>query len=259
MFGPMCANIDLHEIVGEKANQFATARLEGARYALCSEPDPKDIREHVHKKISGGDIMKSERKYHTAYEFKPTHTLIIATNVEPDLRDPSSALMRRIHYFLFPNTFKDSVDHTVEPRMLEGKVGILNWLLDGYDAWKAAGTLVRPPSAVELMTEKADDHDLLGEFFEQCCQEALPSEFAPSETVFEVYSRFCQLRNMFPGHYQRFVQSLKKRYPFLKSGRMKFGKVTRRVLRGITLKTTEESFGRVADDKIKKYTESTQN
>jgi hypothetical protein len=81
-------------LFGDNSSEKHVHELKGLRFAYIDE-SPHGTRgstEHL-KQITGGGILSANDKYEKTYRFKPTHTLVLTSNHEPDLSDP--ALVRR--------------------------------------------------------------------------------------------------------------------------------------------------------------------
>jgi putative DNA primase/helicase len=134
------------------------ARLRGARFVSACESDQgQKISPALLKRLSGGgDKITASFKYRDEFEFVPTHKLWLATNHPPQLAAEDDALWRRIARVPFnvriPLEKQDS--RLQEKLKLEGP-GILNWMFEGWKAYRANG--LKLPAEVREETERYRD------------------------------------------------------------------------------------------------------
>lgn len=97
------ANISLQQLERDK---FATARLVGKLANVCADLPSADLMgTSVFKAVTGGDPISAERKFKTAFEFRPFCRLIFSANHYPQSRDSSAAFFRRWIVIPFGRTF----------------------------------------------------------------------------------------------------------------------------------------------------------
>lgn len=118
---------------GEAKNR---AELLGAKVNIQSELPSSDIgASHYVKAITSGDTIDAERKYESPFSFKPTVTLVIATNTIPlpDSADPSEGFISRVKLLRYPVTIeKDKRNPYLLEELLQEKDIIFSMLIDEY-------------------------------------------------------------------------------------------------------------------------------
>ncbi|MBN1299251.1 MAG: hypothetical protein JW997_06170, partial [Actinobacteria bacterium] len=98
------ASIDLNEL---SVNKFATSQLHGKLAIICGELDMNILsRTGVVKQITGGDRIKSEKKFKEPFYFKNYAKIIVMTNKLPETQDRTDAFYRRVNLTQFPNKFE---------------------------------------------------------------------------------------------------------------------------------------------------------
>jgi putative DNA primase/helicase len=152
------------------------ARLSGARLVVTSElEDGQRFAEAKVKQLTGSDVISGRFMRQDWFSFKPTHTLWLLANHQPEVRAGGPAFWRRIALLPFLHTVPaEQRDPHLEDRLVEEEgPQILSWMLAGAVAYLEHG-LSRPDS-VEVATEAyAKDQDTVARFVEECCDLAAP-------------------------------------------------------------------------------------
>jgi putative DNA primase/helicase len=116
------------------------------------------------KELTGGDSVRARRMREDFWEFKPTHTLIMATNHKPVVRGTDMAIWRRLKLIPFTVTMADADADVAMPEKLKAELpGILSWCVRGCLAWQARG-LDAPEEVTEATTTYRREQDVLGLF-----------------------------------------------------------------------------------------------
>jgi putative DNA primase/helicase len=145
------------------------------------------------KRLTGGDTIRTHRKYGHTFEFKPIHTLFLATNTQPGVRDGDAAIWDRLRLIPFNHTFKPDRrlprDKVTEMFAAEGS-GVLTWIVQGAIdyLWHSLGD---EPSAVRHKTrEYQENEDLLGQFIADRCSTE-PDQKETTKNLFDAYQAWC--------------------------------------------------------------------
>lgn len=169
-------------------NQHPTGLMDlrGCRLAVTNEaPEGRRWNESLVKQLTGGDKIKARAMRQDFVEFDPTHTIIMATNARPLVREQGPAFWARVSMIPWVVSFRGREDRDL-PRKLEAEaVGVLRYLVAGCLAWQAQG--LAPPSAVVRAGEDyRESQDTIGVFISDCLE---PS---PKDAVSKkhVYNRF---------------------------------------------------------------------
>ena len=81
--------------------------------------------------------------------FKPSHTLMLATNHRPAVEPGESAFWSRYREIPFTVSFEGREDPELDDRIIANELpGVLRWLIDGYTAYRRDG--LAAPMAVQL-------------------------------------------------------------------------------------------------------------
>jgi len=170
IFGSYGAQIDFNSLarVGSKDGSRATpdiARLVGIRLALSNEPDRGVyVNEALMKQLTGNDDITARPLYGDVIQFKPVFRLFVTANSKPSIADDSLFTSDRIKLLPFTRHFNEDMRDTNLKaffRTKEAKSAILNWLIEGYNLYKAEG--LKNTSEMEAMTaEYRKENDLIG-------------------------------------------------------------------------------------------------
>lgn len=188
------------ETVAESKSSAGEARpelldLRGARFVLTAESSAgQRLNESLIKRLTGGNMLSARALYQTEFvKFRPGFKIFIEANHRPIIRNVDHAIWRRIKQIPFTVTIpkemkrpKNEVDDAIHAEFS----GILNWLLDGYDAWLSDG--LGSCQAVDEATEDyRDEMDPLAEFIdEHCCFDG--GGWASTGELRRTYARWCE-------------------------------------------------------------------
>jgi P4 family phage/plasmid primase-like protien len=140
------------------------ARLKGVRIAVISESgDGKALNESLVKELTGGDTITARKLYQDNFEFRPSHTFLMATNHRPLVQGTDLGLWRRLRLIPFVVTIPEAKQDPALREKLRGELpGILRWCVDGCLEWQRVG--LNPPAAVMAATEayRADSDSFRG-------------------------------------------------------------------------------------------------
>ena len=175
------------DLLMEQKNPRSTAgpspdiiSFKGVRLAIASETDKHaKISPARVKLFTGGDTLCG-RAPHDRFEinFRPTHTLVLATNHAPAGLTKDFALLKRLLYIHYPLKFVDDPDKNdptqkqrdpeLVERLRDEYPGILAWLVEGCLLWQRDG--LSPPARIRADIEElrlSEDH--LQQFLNECC------------------------------------------------------------------------------------------
>lgn len=166
--------------------------LPGMRLATAQEPEANTrLSEASIKRQTGGEKMTLRPLFQGMQRFTPTHKIILSFNNKPKIVAQDIGTWRRlamVHWAVALAGEKKAP--TGEPwhafyLRTEGP-GILNWLLDGFRAWREGG-LVVPDSVKATTQEYRRENDKLADFESEMLQRA------PDATVVaaELYRAYC--------------------------------------------------------------------
>lgn len=178
----------------KRATQMAT--LVGKRFALAQETgEGRALAEAAIKAMTGGDVVVARFLYQTAFSFKPTHKLWLATNSKPVVRDPSEGTWRRINLIPFDQHIPAAERDAKLPEKLKAELpGILRWAIDGCMTWQREG-LTRPEAVENATKSYRSDSDVLTAFLTESCtivDKPTPAAMTSVSKLYDVYRAWCE-------------------------------------------------------------------
>ena len=149
----------------------AVLRLMGARLVQMNELAEGEVwNESRLKELASREPVTARQLYGQSFEFKPTHKLVVRSNVQPVIRDGSDGTWRRMVLLRFGRKFTaDEQIPDLERQLigLEG-AGILAWMVEGCLKWQAGG--LQLPTSVRYETSGyRHEQDVVGQFIEEQC------------------------------------------------------------------------------------------
>lgn len=175
-------------------------RLKGARFVYVNEPDENsELREGAVKSMTGGDAVTARGLYSKrSVNFEPSWVAFMPTNHKPIIKGSDHGIWRRLMLLPFTRTF-DS-DPTVQKdvhrdqKLAKEMPGILNWVVQGYLAYKKLG--LQPVGTVlEARNEYREDMDLLAEWLNECCEFA-PYHMDTTANLWASWEQFAKSRGL---------------------------------------------------------------
>jgi putative DNA primase/helicase len=125
-------------------------RLRGCRFVGTSElPEGQQLDEDLVKRVTGGDMVSSRGHYQEYTEWKPQCVIWLATNFLPKVNSDDNAIWRRAKTIRMATEFGSDGRQEIlgyADILYQEASGILNWLLQGLEAYKLRG--LDEPSAV---------------------------------------------------------------------------------------------------------------
>lgn len=146
------------------------ATLHGKRLVAAVESaDGSRLSESLMKELTGGDSIQARRMREDFWQFRPSHTVVLATNHKPVIRGTDLGIWRRIRLIPFTVTIPEAEqDKHLASRLRAEWPSILRWAVAGCLDWQRNG--LQAPDEVSRATEGyRADSDLLGEFISECC------------------------------------------------------------------------------------------
>lgn len=166
--------------------------LAGARLAIAQEPEANSrLSEASIKRQTGGEKMTARPLFQAMQRFTPSHKTILSFNNKPKVTAQDIGTWRRLSMVPWAVVLAgEKKAPTGEPwhafyLRTEGP-GILNWLLDGFRAWREGG-LVVPDSVKATTQEYRRENDKLADFE----AEMLAREAGATVVAAELYRAYC--------------------------------------------------------------------
>jgi putative DNA primase/helicase len=162
--------------------------LQGIRFTPMSEPPGGEFNDEMLKAHTGDDPIRARALYsNNEIEFRPTHTIVIATNQPPKVEDVGKSMQRRVRVVHFTETFDgERMDRDLETKLRTESVGILALLVKSAGIWFTDG-LDEPVIVSSASQAYIEDNDPLSEFVYACC--VLDQRAStPAKLLFDAYS-----------------------------------------------------------------------
>jgi putative DNA primase/helicase len=174
--------------------EIGVAKLAGKRLAFAQEADDGvRLSEATVKALTGSDPLTGRFLYQNNFEVMPTWHLHLAVNDRPSIRGTDHGIWRRVTLVPWLHTFGEAEKRpraVVEAELLSEGPGILNWLLDGYHAWRTDG--LRPPAAVTAATtDYRSESDSVRAWIADACIVEAGAE-SPASDLFVAYRDWCR-------------------------------------------------------------------
>ena len=124
------------------------------------------LNEALIKQVTGGDQITARHMYKGQFTYRPTYKLWLMGNHKPEIWDATDGMWRRIHLVEFGVKF--DADVTLREQLLRELPGILNWAVQGCQAWLREG--LEPPREVQEATAAyRNEMDPISEFLQARC------------------------------------------------------------------------------------------
>lgn len=143
------------------------ARLPGVRMVRASEPPSNaTLDEAKIKRWTGGEEQPARNLRESFFDFTPRFKVFLTFNRTPKVAVDDHGTWRRLKLVPFRHIIADERQRPFDLVMAELRLeaaGILNWMIDGFRAWRAEG-LNPPADVIEATAELRSDMDTLGQF-----------------------------------------------------------------------------------------------
>jgi putative DNA primase/helicase len=168
VFGPdyaMKCPPDLLMAKTHETHPTERADLFGKRLVIAIETEEgRRLNETMVKELTGRDSIRARRMREDFWQFKPTHSLIAATNHKPIIRGTDYAIWRRLKLLPFLVAVAGTQDDKTMPAKLRAEYpGILAWCVRGCLRWQRSG-LTEPACVSEATEVYRAEQDVLGTF-----------------------------------------------------------------------------------------------
>lgn len=186
------------------------AMLRGARLAIATETqEGRRWDDAKVKQLTGGDRIVARHMRQDWFEFEPTFKLIVVGNHAPQIATVDDAMRRRLCMVPFNN--KPSMPDAGLGAALRGEApGILQWAMEGFEAYRAAGGLNPPERVLKATKAYLDEQDTVGAWLEDCC-EVDRGGWTASADLFRSWSQWCTEAGMHPKSIKRLAGDLARK------------------------------------------------
>ena len=141
--------------------------------------------------ISGEDHVTVNRKNKSAWKGRLGVRFMLMSNDTPTFSDRSGALVDRMLYVAFRQSFFGREDTSLTEKLMEELPGILNWALDGLERLDARGRFTQPDSGRAEAEATRRLADPIGAFIEDWC-EVGPDQHISLDHLYLKYRNWCE-------------------------------------------------------------------
>ena len=178
------------------------ATLSGKRLVLTSETEEgQRLSASVVKRLASTDKITARELYKEAFDFTPTHTLIMFTNFLPKISGTDDGIWRRIHAVPFNAQFgvpgsngSRAIPNFGDVLLREDGNAILRWIIEGAGMFCRNGN--RLPAVPAIVREATNAYrtgeDWIGNFISERC---------------EVGSRYCVMGGQLYASYRQWAEA----------------------------------------------------
>jgi putative DNA primase/helicase len=168
------------------------ADLHGKRLVAAVETaDGGRLSESLVKELTGGDSIRARRMREDFWQFRPSHTVVLATNHRPVIRGTDFAVWRRVRLVPFNVTIPEAEqDRELSAKLRAEWPAILRWAVAGCIEWQASG-LNAPKEVLAATDNYRADSDTLGEFIDECCVVG-PEHEAKASDLYRAYKAWAE-------------------------------------------------------------------
>lgn len=245
LLGPYTTKINF-SVLQDRTNpdraQNEKARLKGIRLVVTSEVGVNSVlSEAVVKDIVSNDIMEARKLRHSTFQFQPTHHVVMVGNHQPQIRESSLAIKRRLIVIPFINTVPE--EEVIDDSVLLGsfeqeRPAIMNRLIESYIKmqaldWKHPDI---PPLVQQYTQDYWDDNDILRAWMDECC-ELIAGQEIWLNVLFQSYSAWASTNKYYSINQSSFTRRFKDYIEPLHGISIEVGHAKRKFVQGIHLKS----------------------
>ncbi|MEE8607955.1 MAG: phage/plasmid primase, P4 family [Nitrospiraceae bacterium] len=175
LFGDYADSVDVEAFITARTGGRIPddiARLPGARLVTATEPSTgQHWDEKIIKAITGGDEISARKMRQSWFTFKPQFKILVVGNVQPELKNVDSAMLRRVMIVPMnhPVAREDQIEDLADRMVAEEGPQILQWLVRGCLLRASEG--LSPPEAVRAQTETyKDTQDIVTQWLNEQCE-----------------------------------------------------------------------------------------
>ncbi len=149
----------------------ALASLYNKRFAAATEVKTgMTLDVALIKRMTGGEMIRCERKFEHGFNFKPTHKLWLSGNHEPRIADTTNSIWNRLKYIPFKATIEEKERIKGLRNLISRNHGtaVLAWLVEGCRMWQSEG-LGEPVEVKEAIQAYRESQDVLHDYLLELC------------------------------------------------------------------------------------------
>ncbi|MDP1642734.1 MAG: phage/plasmid primase, P4 family [Phenylobacterium sp.] len=141
------------------------------RLAVLSEPKRgAKMNEGLLKAWTSGSPISARDLHSKPINFRAKAKLFFEMNSFVVARGDDDGIWRRVRPVLFRHQVPESrVDRLLPQKLAAERAGILNWLIEGVEAWLKAGALEPPESLKKVVEDYRRSSSPFGDWLAECC------------------------------------------------------------------------------------------
>jgi putative DNA primase/helicase len=189
------------------------AALRGKRLVVSAELEHRAVlAEAIVKVLTGGDTLSARELYGRRFNFKPSHKVLLVTNVQPRVYGTDHAIWRRLKVVPFKTVIPvDEQDPTLRRRLVEDHgPAVLAWLVRGAIDWNRYGLGEAPSAVTEATEEYRTSEDTFGAWRDECTVAVEQTVRTKVGELFDAWRGWCETTGERPGRRQDFVRALEE-------------------------------------------------
>lgn len=215
LYGNYACTTPADTLMVQKGNTVRNdiARLKGARNVFATESEEGHrLAESLIKQLTGGDTITCRYLYGEYFEYEPQFKITLYTNHKPIIYGTDNAIWRRIHLIPFHARITEKEkDKNLKYKLREELSGVLNFALEGYQAWQKQG-LSPPQEVVSAVKDYRQENDLLGIWMSDCCEIGKGKLYkVKASKLFNSYKRWSEKNNEFTMRNRDFKPRMEER------------------------------------------------
>jgi P4 family phage/plasmid primase-like protien len=213
---------------GHQEHSTEIARLRGARLAIGSETRPDGrFNESRVKMLTGGDTISARLIGKNFFDFKPTHTLVLAMNHLPKVSAGGEGFWRRVRKINFGVTIPpEKQDKELSQKLVKTEgPGILQWMVEGAQRVLSNNKLAEPESVMIATKEYQLEEDHIAQFIEERVM-INPYMGVSSGELFNNYKAWCLKESEQPFSRTQLIRELTHRLPIVRDKNKKGQNIT---------------------------------
>jgi P4 family phage/plasmid primase-like protien len=180
------ASVSLHEL---DENRFAAAELYGKTANIVGDLDTKALRgTDVFKRITGGDLIRAEKKFKDAFSFYCWAVPIFSSNRVFTTSDSADGYFERWVIVNFPNSFYGKEDRGLAARLTSEQElqGVLRRAMEALPALMRRGRLPQPGSVADTKDRFVLDSDRVRGWLADNCEFG-PDYWTKTSSLWDAY------------------------------------------------------------------------
>jgi P4 family phage/plasmid primase-like protien len=167
--------------------------------------------------LTGGDTISARLIGKNFFDFKPSHTLILAMNHLPKVSSGGDGFWRRVRKINFDVTIPPEKQnkHLAQELIASEGPGILQWMIEGAQRVYENGFLNEPESVRTATTEYQLEEDNIAQYVTDRTFVNAHMSYSAQE-IYNNYKQWCQQESETPISRTQLLRELTNRLPLVK-------------------------------------------